>query len=125
MRQARHLARRRKTIRRTGKYTYCFENNPLTVHSLAYIISDPEALRSAVLMAATHFAFNVGSLQDFEPTFLHHKIETVRLVRNWVSGGDPKLVDGFTKQIVTLAYTEVCDSSLVSKIKLMILDLPW
>ncbi|KAL4727141.1 hypothetical protein ACLX1H_006042 [Fusarium chlamydosporum] len=59
-------------------------------------------------MAGIHFAFNVGGLQNFESTFLHHKIETVRLVRKWVSGGDPKLVAGLTKQIATLAYTEVC-----------------
>ncbi|KAM0552647.1 hypothetical protein ACHAPJ_007744 [Fusarium lateritium] len=80
---------------------------------LAYIISDPEALRSAVLMAGTHFAFNVGSLQAFEPTFLFHKIETMRMVKEWISEGDPKLVAAIIKQVATLAYTEVCRGDLV------------
>jgi len=126
MRQVRHLVCRQKITRKTGKSTYHYGSNLLTVHSLAYIITDPEALRSAVLMAGTHFAFNVGSLQDFELTFLHHKIETVRLVRDWVSRQDPKLVAGITKQIVTLAYTEVCfNVYLVSGMRLMTSDLPW
>jgi hypothetical protein len=81
----------------------------LIFDSLAFIISNPEALRSAVLMAGIHFAFNVGSLSKFEPTFLYHKIETVQLVRKWVSRRDPKLVAGITKQISTLAYAEVRD----------------
>lgn len=80
----------------------------LTFYSLRYIISDPDALRTAVLIAGTHFAFNVGGLQAFEPTFLFHKIETLRRVKEWVSGGDPKLIASITKQIATLAYTEVC-----------------
>ena len=126
MRQARHLACRQKIIQKTGRFIYHYGINILTVYSLAYIITDPEALRSAVLMAGTHFAFNVGSLQDFELTFLHHKIETVRRVRDWVSRQDPKLVAEITKQIVTLAYTEVCsDIYLVSRMRLMISDLPW
>jgi hypothetical protein len=80
----------------------------LIFYSMRYIISDPDALRTAVLIAGTHFAFNVGSLQAFEPTFLFHKIETLRMVKNWVSGGDPKLIASITKQVATLAYTEVC-----------------
>ncbi|KAF4987827.1 hypothetical protein FGRMN_10143 [Fusarium graminum] len=76
--------------------------------SLRYIISDPDALRTAVLIAGTHFAFNVGSLQAFEPTFLFHRIETLRMVKEWVSGGDPKLIASVTSKVATLAYTEVC-----------------
>ncbi|KAF4968204.1 hypothetical protein FSARC_4394 [Fusarium sarcochroum] len=80
---------------------------------LAYIVSDPEALRSAVLMAGTHFAFNVGSLQAFEPTFLFHKIETMRMIKEWISGGDPNLVAAIIKQVSTLAYTELCRGDLL------------
>ncbi|KAG6988771.1 hypothetical protein FocnCong_v001892 [Fusarium oxysporum f. sp. conglutinans] len=47
---------------------------------MAYIISDPEALRSAVLIAATHFGFKFGNLKNFEQTFYFHTLETVRLV---------------------------------------------
>ncbi|RGP74518.1 hypothetical protein FLONG3_6077 [Fusarium longipes] len=53
--------------------------------SLAFIISNPEALRSAVLMAGIHFAFNAGTLSKFEPTFLYHKIETVQLADHYFS----------------------------------------
>ncbi|EKJ68413.1 hypothetical protein FPSE_11421 [Fusarium pseudograminearum CS3096] len=73
---------------------------------LAYTISNPEALRSAVLMAGIHFAFDIGHLDKFEPTFLYHKIETVQQVRKLISRGDLKLLAGITKQISTLAYAE-------------------
>jgi hypothetical protein len=58
-------------------------------------------------MAATHFTFKVGSLEAFEHTFLFHRIETVRLVKKWLSSGDLTLSAAITKQIATLAYTEV------------------
>lgn len=74
---------------------------------MPYTISDPEALRNAILMAATHFTFKVGSLEAFEHTFLFHRIETVRLVKKWLSSGDLTLSAAITKQIATLAYTEV------------------
>lgn len=77
------------------------------VDSMPYTISEPEALRNAILMAATHFTFKVGSLEAFEHTFLFHRIETVRLVKKWLSSGDLTLSAAITKQIATLAYTEV------------------
>ncbi|EWZ81053.1 hypothetical protein FOWG_15042 [Fusarium oxysporum f. sp. lycopersici MN25] len=75
---------------------------------MAYIISDPEALRSAVLIAATHFGFKFGNLKNFEQTFYFHILETVRLVREWFAKGDFTLCAAITKQMATLAYTEVC-----------------
>ncbi|XEU99268.1 hypothetical protein FSHL1_004555 [Fusarium sambucinum] len=79
-----------------------------TKDCLAFIISNPDALRNAVLMAGIHFAFNVGTLSKFETTFLYHKIEAVQQVRKWVSRGDIKLLAGITKQIATLTFAEVC-----------------
>jgi hypothetical protein len=79
----------------------------LTLNSMAYIISDPEALRSAVLIAATHFGFKFGNLKDFEQTFYFHTLETVRLVKEWFAKGDFMLSAAITKQMATLAYTEV------------------
>jgi predicted rRNA methylase YqxC with S4 and FtsJ domains len=77
------------------------------MYSLAFIISNPDSLRSAVLMAGIHFAFNVGTLSKFETTFLYHKIEAVQQVRKWVSRGGIKLLAGITKQIATLTFAEV------------------
>ncbi|KAG8675856.1 hypothetical protein FPOAC1_001851 [Fusarium poae] len=79
-----------------------------TKDCLAFIISNPDSLRSAVLMAGIHFAFNVGTLSKFETTFLYHKIEAVQQVRKWVSRGDIKLLAGITKQIATLTFAEIC-----------------
>ncbi|KAF5232670.1 hypothetical protein FANTH_12875 [Fusarium anthophilum] len=79
---------------------------------MPYTISDPEALRNALLMAATHFTFKVGSLEAFEHTFLFHRIETVRLVKKWLSSGDLTLSAAITKQIATLAYTEFCSGNM-------------
>ncbi|ENH75285.1 hypothetical protein FOC1_g10000950, partial [Fusarium oxysporum f. sp. cubense race 1] len=75
---------------------------------MAYIISDPEALQSAVLIAATHFGFKFGNLKNFKQTFYFHTLETVRLVKEWFAKGDFTLCAAITKQMATLAYTEVC-----------------
>ncbi|KAF4448522.1 hypothetical protein F53441_8108 [Fusarium austroafricanum] len=75
---------------------------------MAYIISDPEALRSAVLIAATHFGFKFGNLKKFEQTFYFHTLETVRLVKEWFAKGNFTVCAAITKQMATLAYTEVC-----------------
>ncbi|KAF5704843.1 hypothetical protein FMUND_12342 [Fusarium mundagurra] len=79
---------------------------------MPYTISDPGALRNAILMAATHFTFKVGSLEAFEHTFLFHRIETVRLVKKWLASGDVTLSAATTKQIATLAYTEFCSGDM-------------
>ncbi|KAF4337345.1 hypothetical protein FBEOM_8780 [Fusarium beomiforme] len=79
---------------------------------MPYTISDPEALRTAILVAATHFTFKVGSLESFEHTFLFHRIETVRLVKKWLSSGDITLSAAIMKQIATLAYTEFCSGDM-------------
>ncbi|EXM28876.1 hypothetical protein FOTG_05150 [Fusarium oxysporum f. sp. vasinfectum 25433] len=84
----------------------------VNLDSMPYTISDPEALRNAILMAATHFTFKVGSLEAFEHTFLFHRIETVRLVKKWLSTGDLTLSSAITKQIATLAYTEFCSGDM-------------
>ncbi|RFN44127.1 hypothetical protein FIE12Z_11633 [Fusarium flagelliforme] len=75
---------------------------------MAYIISDPHALRSAILIAATHFGFNFGNIKNFEQTFYFHTLETVRLVKEWFAKGDFTLCAPITKQMALLAYTEVC-----------------
>ncbi|KAF4949411.1 hypothetical protein FGADI_8924 [Fusarium gaditjirri] len=95
--------------------------------SMPYTISDPEALRNAILMAATHFTFKVGSLEAFEHTFLFHRIETVRLVKKWLSSPDLTLSAAITKQIATLAYTEFCsgDMQMAEKHLNVIYALPY
>ncbi|KAG8361264.1 hypothetical protein FVEN_g1058 [Fusarium venenatum] len=80
---------------------------------LAYIISDPEALQNAVLIAGTHFIFNIGSLEAFETTFLFHKIETIRRVKEWISGNNCTPATAIIRTITTLAYTEVCRGELL------------
>ncbi|KAG8668263.1 hypothetical protein FPOAC2_07553 [Fusarium poae] len=75
---------------------------------MAHIISDPDALRSAVLIAATHFGFNYGNIRKFEQAFYFHTLETVRLVKEWFAKGDFTLCAPITKQMALLAYTEVC-----------------
>ncbi|KAF4490209.1 hypothetical protein FAGAP_11029 [Fusarium agapanthi] len=98
-------------------FNYCSEtlDTSVTNHNkdcMPYTISDPEALRNAILMAATHFTFKAGSLEAFEHTFLFHRIETVRLVKKWLSTGDLTLSAAITKQIATLAYTEFCSGNM-------------
>ena len=79
----------------------------LKSNSMAHIISDPHALRSAVLIAATHFGFNFGNIKSFEQTFYFHTLETIRLVKEWFAKGDYTLCAPITKQMALLAYTEV------------------
>ncbi|KAF5644930.1 hypothetical protein F52700_2411 [Fusarium sp. NRRL 52700] len=95
-------------------FNYCLSSTVKPLSHLSQITTkiDPEALRNAILMAATHFTFKVGSLEAFEHTFLFHRIETVRLVKKWLSSGDLTLSAAITKQIATLAYTEFCSGDM-------------
>ncbi|VUC24197.1 unnamed protein product [Clonostachys rosea] len=72
-------------------------------------VQDPFALRNMLLIAGIHYAWNLGDLQAFEPTFLSHKIQAIRLVNEGLtSSSDVKDFTHCTTYIITLSMTECC-----------------
>lgn len=76
-------------------------------HSLAIATQNPDALRGSLLIAALHYAWNVGNLRNYEATFLHHKVEAMRLVNGWLKNLQPKVATTCIREICTLAFAEV------------------
>lgn len=60
-----------------------------------------------MLIAGSHYAWNQGGLRDYEPTFLHHKVETMRLVNEWLTAPDTGAFNRCVQQVGTLCLTEV------------------
>jgi hypothetical protein len=60
-----------------------------------------------LLVAATHYSWNFGDLQCYESTFYLHKVETIRMVNQWLQDPNAKGVTCCAKQIATLCLVEV------------------
>ncbi|KAH6884154.1 hypothetical protein B0T10DRAFT_493692 [Thelonectria olida] len=73
---------------------------------LALATQNPDALRGSLLIAALHYAWNVGNLRNYESTFLYHKVEAMRLVNGWLKNMQPKVATTCIREICTLAFTE-------------------
>ncbi|CAH0057369.1 unnamed protein product [Clonostachys solani] len=72
-------------------------------------VQDPFALRNMLLIAGIHYAWNLGDLQTFEPTFLSHKIQAIRLVNEGLScPSNGKDYMTCANYIITLSFTECC-----------------
>ena len=54
-----------------------------------------------------HYAWNVGNLDYYESTFYFHKIETMRMVKQWVQAPTAELAMRCARQITTLFLAEV------------------
>jgi hypothetical protein len=82
-------------------------NSPLPA-SMSSAVQDPFALRNMLLIAGIHYAWNLGDLQTFEPTFLSHKIQAIQLVNEKLSSpSDGKDYMSCANYIITLSFTEV------------------
>ncbi|KAH7126126.1 hypothetical protein EDB81DRAFT_810448 [Dactylonectria macrodidyma] len=73
---------------------------------LSRAIQSPDTLRSSLLIAGLHYAWNSGQLQNFESTFLFHKVEAMRLVNVWLGNLQPKAATSCIREISTLAFAE-------------------
>ncbi|KAF5678701.1 sterol regulatory element-binding ECM22 [Fusarium heterosporum] len=80
---------------------------------LTTLVDDPGALRSAILLAGMHFSFQYGDLALFEPTFLFHKVEVMRMINQWIASRDSKLKAEIIRQMATLAFTEICQGEFL------------
>jgi len=67
-----------------------------------------------MLVSALHYTWNnKGDLALFEPTFLFHKIESIKQINSWLaSPSSAKDVLRCAKYISTLCLVEVCISVL-------------
>ncbi|KAF4451007.1 hypothetical protein F53441_5954 [Fusarium austroafricanum] len=73
------------------------------------ITQDPNLLQNTLLISGLHYSRNMGDLSVFEPTFLFHKIQSIRKVNRWLEGAtDNKSQILCAKYISTLAISEGC-----------------
>ncbi|KAF5227862.1 hypothetical protein FAUST_11482 [Fusarium austroamericanum] len=62
-----------------------------------------------MLISALHYAWNKGDLAAFEPTFLFHKIESIKQVNTWLTTSSrAKEILRCAKYISTLCFVECC-----------------
>ncbi|KAH7131665.1 hypothetical protein B0J13DRAFT_610754 [Dactylonectria estremocensis] len=73
---------------------------------LASLAQHPNALRNTLLIAGLHYAWKVGGLQTYELTFLFHKIETIRLLNDWMKDSQSDDLMAIVQHIATLCFTE-------------------
>ena len=52
-------------------------------------IQDEHALRNTLLMAALHYAWNLGNMASFQPTYLFHKLENIHKINAWLGEDSP------------------------------------
>ncbi len=80
--------------------------------SVAIALSDPCTFRACLLMTALNYSWlsRPGSLHsaDMEETYLHHKLEAMRLVNERISDPVQGRTDGCLSLISALALVEVC-----------------
>ncbi|KAI9150058.1 Sterol regulatory element-binding protein [Paramyrothecium foliicola] len=76
--------------------------------SLRSLTEDPASLRNTLLLAGLHYAWNKGTLDSFESTFLYHKIESIRTVNRWLRDLKVKTAKMCIRQIATLCFAEYC-----------------
>ncbi|PTD06321.1 hypothetical protein FCULG_00011731 [Fusarium culmorum] len=70
---------------------------------------NPEVLQNTMLVSALHYAWNKGDLAAFEPTFLFHKIESIKQVNTWLTTSSrAKEILRCAKYISTLCFVECC-----------------
>lgn len=78
-------------------------------YSVVSATQNPEILQNTMLISALHYAWNKGDLCVFEPTFLFHKIQSIKQVNQWLStSSQAKEVLRCAKYISTLCFVEVC-----------------
>ncbi|KAJ3529593.1 hypothetical protein NM208_g9687 [Fusarium decemcellulare] len=92
----------------------CLLLPPLTLLSASSLISDPATIRSTLLIAAIHLKWRTGGMQSFEPTFLHHQVDAIQTVNNWISKRRPKLLSSIIRQTATLCFIEFCLGRIAS-----------
>lgn len=84
------------------------------IYRFALIPHDAVALRSTLLVAAVHYSWNLGNLRDYEETFYLHKIDTMRVVNEWLRSPGGGKAKHCARQIMTLFLTEVSSIAICS-----------
>lgn len=78
------------------------------ISSVPLCTHDPHSLRNILLIAGLHYSWNVGDLRSFEPTFLFHRGESMRMVNKWLGTSYEKPITTCARYIITLCLAEVC-----------------
>ncbi|KAH7127398.1 hypothetical protein EDB81DRAFT_871898 [Dactylonectria macrodidyma] len=88
--------------------THTSNNNsePKDTDILAALVQHPHTLRNTLLVAGMHYAWKARGLQAYELTFLFHKIETIRLLNDWVENSQSDDLMSVVQHIATLCFIE-------------------
>ena len=70
-------------------------------------MSGSGTFRACILLAAMHLSWMEGYLGSMRETYLHHKLEAMRLVNEQISDPVLSTSDGCINTIAALAITEV------------------
>ena len=68
---------------------------------------DPTFCRCMFLIAAAFFAGTAGSLRGFESAYLHHTLDSIRTINEWLSDRKTRLKIECLQLIGNLVLTEV------------------
>ncbi|KAL3456229.1 hypothetical protein BJX64DRAFT_48157 [Aspergillus heterothallicus] len=79
---------------------------------IALATLDEHALRSTILIAGVHYAWNTGDLQAYEAAYLFHKVESMRVINKWLQTFDSKMFAVCVRQILTICLSEACLANL-------------
>ncbi|KAH7147225.1 hypothetical protein DER46DRAFT_615045 [Fusarium sp. MPI-SDFR-AT-0072] len=75
---------------------------------LVSVMEHAHAFRNALLIASLHYTLNTGNSQHFQSTFLFHKLQTIRMVNDWLVNQTSESVTCIIRQIASLCFVELC-----------------
>jgi hypothetical protein len=77
------------------------------ISSLVLCTKDADALRCVLLIAGLHFGNKAIGLGQFEPTYLHHKVQCIQTVNGLLDASLHSQDSSLVRMIATLCMVEV------------------
>ncbi|EXK28367.1 hypothetical protein FOXG_20189 [Fusarium oxysporum f. sp. lycopersici 4287] len=70
------------------------------------VAQHPDALRDTLLVAGLHYAWTVGDLETYKPTFLFHKVSTIQVLNRWLQNIHQPGLMTFIRHVSILCFIE-------------------
>ncbi|KAF4341849.1 hypothetical protein FBEOM_4165 [Fusarium beomiforme] len=70
------------------------------------VAQHPDALRDTLLVAGLHYAWTVGDLETYKPTFLFHKVSTIQILNRWLQNIRQPGMMTFIRHVSILCFIE-------------------
>jgi hypothetical protein len=69
-------------------------------------LQEPTAFRILLIYAGLHYTWNAGALFSYDATVLFHKVESMRIVNEWLADSIARTAGKCARTIATLCLTE-------------------